>query len=553
MKDNNLINYLRNIDKGICDVCKSQKGHFGIDIKCFCYKCNGYDLLNREEARYLIQRSKRRLREEFRKIAIESDIFYCLKVFLSIGETYFINDDNKVSINPEINKKESILIIDPRRIVIANVGVKWLLEDSLVHLQKTIPWNKEYCTNMMTLVRTWLDWNRKEKLSDKRYNLGFFVSNDDKPSFYYTQQYDFYLDSLEKFNITNPSDAISAEMVENVLKLHRDLFQNPDKLKKYVMDEYPVLISTVLNSYYTDEVLRPFSFDKLMDKDNKKIKKFLSHCNDELIAFITTKKTSFTEIMLALLENLYSYYENKRSKKIINKDGFVVVRDLNNLTNDINQERLLIPPFQEYIISSSRNHHQYPFIVEYNSNFIISPSRLWMGYRLLHYALHKNRINNEMAKKYEKESMLEIEKRLKKDGVMIVGKEINISKKDVELDLIGYYDEYILIIECKGFHPSPFFMMRKNRRYNDQFKKKLKSIEGIKKWMFSKLNNARPIKGKIRIYVYDTHNKNPSEIIFPMKYHKIDQNKIVYLYITQIKEYHEENRNDIIQVWYGDL
>jgi len=38
-----------------------------------------------------------------------------------------------------------------------------------------------------------------------------------------------------------------------------------------------------------------------------------------------------------------------------------------------------------------------------------------------------------------------------------------------------------------------------------------------------------------------------------MKYHKIDQNKIVYLYFTQIKEYHEENRNDIIQVWYGDL
>ena len=26
-----------------------------------------------------------------------------------------------------------------------------------------------------------------------------------------------------------------------------------------------------------------------------------------------------------------------------------------------------------------------------------------------------------------------------------------------------------------------------------------------------------------------------------------------YLYITQIKEYHEENPNDIIQVWYGDL
>ena len=556
MKANNLIYYLRSIDKGICEVCASPKGHFGIDNKCICHKCNGYEILNLEEAKHLIQRNKRRLREEFKKIAVKSDIFYCLKVFLSIGETYFINDDNEISINPDINKKESILVIDPRRIAIANVGVKWLLEDSLVHLQETISWNKAYCTNMMTLVRTWLDWNRKEKLSDIRYNLGFFVSKDDKSSFYYTQQYDFYLESLEKFNITNPSDEINDEMVENVLKIHRDLFQNPDKLKKYVMEEYPVLISTVLNSYYTDEVLRPFSFDELMDKDNKKIKKFLSLCDDELIDFITTKKTSFTEIILALLENLYSYYENKRSKTInnISKDGFVVVQDFNNLTEDIFQGKLLIPPFQEYIISSPQNNHHYPFIIKYNGNFIISPSRLWMGYRLLHYALHKDRINDDLAKKYEKESMLEIEKRLKKHNVRIIGKEIKPKKKSgFEIDLIGYFNENIFIIECKSFHPSPFFMMRKNRRYNDQFKDKLDRIEKIKAWIFEKLNNTRPKRGEISINFYDAHNKKPSEIIFPMKYHKINQSKILYLYITQIKEYHEEIRSDIIQVWYGDL
>ena len=96
-------------------------------------------------------------------------------------------------------------------------------------------------------------------------------------------------------------------------------------------------------------------------------------------------------------------------------------------------------------------------------------------------------------------------------------------------------------------------MRRKNRRYNNQFIKKFENIERIKEWMCSKLNNTRPKKGKIRINVYDAHKKKPSEIIFPIKYHKIDQNEILYLYITQIKEYHEENRNDMIQVWYGDL
>jgi hypothetical protein len=177
-----------------------------------------------------------------------------------------------------------------------------------------------------------------------------------------------------------------------------------------------------------------------------------------------------------------------------------------------------------------------------------------MGYRLLYYALHKDRINNEMAKKYEKESMMEIEKRLKKHGVVIIGKEIKPKKQgSFEIDLIGYYNEYILIIECKSFHPSPFFMMRKNRRYTDQFKDKLDRIERIKGWIFNELHSTSPKREKISIYIYDAHNKEPSEVVFPMKYFKIDQNKILYLYITQIKEYYEENRNDIIQVWYGDL
>jgi len=81
----------------------------------------------------------------------------------------------------------------------------------------------------------------------------------------------------------------------------------------------------------------------------------------------------------------------------------------------------------------------------------------------------------------------------------------------------------------------------------------LKRIEKIKAWIYEKLNNTRPRMGDISVSVYDYNDKKPSEIIFPMKYHKINQNKILYLYITQIKEYYEINRNNIIQVRYGDL
>ncbi len=274
MKNNNLIEYLSTRDKGICDVCQSPKGHFGFERKYFCYKCNGYEVSNLIEVKNLIQHRKGRLREEFKNIAVKSDIFYCLKVFLSIGETFIVNDDDEISIIPNAKEKERVLKIDPRRIVIANIGVNWLFEDSLEHLPGIMPWNENYCTNMMLLLRTWLDWSRKEKLSDIRYNLGFFISKDDKNSFYYTQQYDYYLESLEKFNITDPSDEISDDMVKRVLENHRDLYQNPDNLRKYVRDEYPVLISTILNSYYTDDVIRPFSFDYLLDKDKKLMKTF---------------------------------------------------------------------------------------------------------------------------------------------------------------------------------------------------------------------------------------------------------------------------------------
>jgi len=554
MKDYNLINYLRNSDTGICYICGNPKGHFGSVDKVFCYKCDGYEILNSKEAKLLIQRKKRRLREEFKKIAIKSDIFYCLKVFLSIGESLFSDSSNNPIFKPDRNSQDPI-VIDPRRIVIANLGAKWLLEDSLNHSLNNIPWNKAYCTNMLSLLRTWLECCKKEKLSDIRYNLGFFISKNDKSRFYYTLQYDFYLESLKKFGIVSPDETESCK-IKNALEKFKKLENDPELLTKFVRDEYPVFIATVINAYYTDEVIRPFSFDDMMDKKNKKLTKFLSKCNPDLIDHLSNKKTIFPELLLALLESLYSYYHNLRATSLdnITKDGYVVVRDLNKLTEDINTEKLLIPPFKDYIISSRRNLHNYPFIIEYNNNFIISPSRLWIGYRLLHYALNKDKINGDLAKKYELEAMNEIEKRLKKHRVEILGREIKPSKKKgVEIDFIGYYREYILIIECKSFHPSPFFMMRKRRRYNNQFKDKMNRIDKIKNWISNELINSRSSNGNIIINVYDQKNKKPAKLIFPSRYHKINSDKILYLYITQIKEYFEQNRDDVIQVWYEDL
>jgi len=198
MKSENLIEVLKKINTGICEVCKSPKGHFGIGEKYFCYKRNGYELLDYEESKKIILRRKRRLREEFKKIAIKSDIFYCLKVFLSLGELQYIKNFGDRSIIPDSINRKSIIKIDPRSIAITNLAVKWLLEDSLEHLKEIVEYNNTYCVNMLNLLITWLEWNKKEKLMDKRYHFGFLVSkNNNKPSFIeFERNYKFIIINL---------------------------------------------------------------------------------------------------------------------------------------------------------------------------------------------------------------------------------------------------------------------------------------------------------------------------------------------------------------------
>jgi len=88
MKNNNLIDYLRTLDKGICDVCQSPIGHFGDRDNYFCYKCSEYELLKFEETINLIKQRKRRLREEFKSIAIKSDILYGLIFFYRLERQF---------------------------------------------------------------------------------------------------------------------------------------------------------------------------------------------------------------------------------------------------------------------------------------------------------------------------------------------------------------------------------------------------------------------------------------------------------------------------------
>ncbi|MBD3211071.1 MAG: hypothetical protein GF311_00560 [Candidatus Lokiarchaeota archaeon] len=557
MSNANLIKNIRNIDNGFCKKCNKLKGNFGDESNFFCYNCQGYKLVDPIESQLIIQRNKERIREEFKKLSTKSDILYFLKLFLSIGETFFIDDLKEVLIGKNNPRKNKILKIDPSRIAITNIAVKWLLEDSNDKSDEIGPWNSSYCVNMMNLIKIWLDWNRKEKLSDRRYKLGFFISKGENVQFYYTQQYKFYLDSLEKFNILNSFEDIDEENIKRVRKLEKEYLKNQNELEKYVKDGYPVIISTILNSYYTDEVIRPFSFDDLLDHNGMKLKELISNSPEKVGKFIVKKKNRYPELLLAFLETLYKYYyeDSFVSKKEIDKDGLVIIRDLNQLKMDIKRGMLLIPLFESEIITNPRNIHDYPFIVEYNGNFIISPSRIWIAYRLLHYALNQNRINTELAIKYENESMREIKSKLKSHGVKIIGEEIKKKKKgSFEIDLLGYYKNYILIIECKGFHPSPFFMLRSNRRYNDQFQKKIDKSKEIKKWIYENLKHGNIKNDKIEVNAYDEKRKSPIKLKFPKKFNNINKEKLIYLYITQIKEYFEmDDDNNVIQVWFGDL
>ncbi len=182
--------------------------------------------------------------------------------------------------------------------------------------------------------------------------------------------------------------------------------------------------------------------------------------------------------------------------------------------------------------------------------------------------LRHKKISINISKESEIKFQGIIEEILIKNKVNIIDpitntKWINIGRKSgpfaFEADIIGIYNDYILIIECRSFYPHPFMFLlnnkKKNKRWNKFFKSENQFKSKIKPWLMSQLRRS-PKKGYISVECtqFDLLIKKSNKFImnFLKNFHNISQNRIIGLYITQLDECFR-GKYETDQIYYKNL
>ncbi len=130
---------------GYCEVCNEPLGHLKGDSLIFCYKCEGYQKVEIQKSIARLSRLLERKRQEFKEKMEESDIPRYLNNYLDIGEgilnvhsedrrNFLLSslDKTKPYFLPSIKKGEyenSLISYNLEFLIIANLGIKWILED----------------------------------------------------------------------------------------------------------------------------------------------------------------------------------------------------------------------------------------------------------------------------------------------------------------------------------------------------------------------------------------------------------------------------------------
>lgn len=126
-----------------------------------------------------------------------------------------------------------------------------------------------------------------------------------------------------------------------------------------------------------------------------------------------------------------------------------------------------------------------------------------------------------------------------------------------EFDIMAVYNNYILAIECKSFHPTAFYHLTDaiNRReervknYNNQFKEKIqpwfiKNLKNKSKSGYININCRSKEIGAIKTKKYTLNLED--------RFENIEDKQIIGLFVTQYKEYFK-GYLEIFQIHYEDL
>ena len=543
MKYNNFkVNYLENnIDKwrffnknkGFCEVCGEPLGEI-ISNKgiLFCYKCAGYKKLDIEFCINQCDQELKKLRKLFHEGIINGDVDRYFRNYLTSGEALYNSEEKKdyAYISHPIKKAVSLNFIN---FVISNVAIKWILEDLNFKTQQS----DEYSNDTFTIPLRWLQFFKR--MIYMRNNLGFFIEDKLGPrQFYYFQILDFYNDSLNQFGLIEPNriDPVKFNSIlEDLLAKESD----PNYVKEFINFDLPLIFVCMSYLQYPNMEDRIFTFQDII-------------YDIKIIQYIA---------------DIYSYYNDKRasSPEECNSGGtYYIIKSFKELKKDFPQiiwDDLLY----YHIISSQSNPMSFPLLIEYKGTIAITPTRLKIAYELMFEAFVHNAISNRLSKAYEntfQEKVLEI---LRKNNFLVIDpinaeKWTNIidkKKNTFEFDILGIYQDYIFIVECKSFHPSAFYRLSEARLRRkcqlDHFKTQFNNK--IKPWLISKLK-TKPKNEYIAIKSrkwYQTDNKyKPYIIKIPKEFYNIGEKKLIGLYITQLNECFKDN-SEIIQIYCEEI
>ena len=523
---------------GSCSVCGKPLGFSKLGLKeYYCYKCEGYVILPIGDCIQYCNQLLQKLRESFRDLILEGDARRYLRSFLNVLETIFVSGSNEAAPIIELDKKIEILPFNQEFFINMNLAIKWILEDLNYKYKSSNDFSMDIASNI--IIQWYTRFQQKIFLENE---LGIFISRDgsEKKEFYYYKYLDFYQDSLDEYSIFQKDELTPKnydDKITEFLKKRKD----PKTIIEFVKYDFALTYICSLYNRYPNKEDRMFSFEDIIAGFDIPI----------------------------ILKKIIDIYDEKRSLNFTDLSlpgkNFFAITNLSQLKRDLKNIPWSFEIFYYLFVSSQKNPMSFPLLIEFGKEIFVSPTRLKIALRLMKQKLLHTQVSNFLSSNFEIEFQNNVVSSLKNKGIETEDPFshcdlINLldkKKGKFEIDILGYDEENIYIIECKSFHPHPFYMLKENRgrrkknltRFNSQF------TDNIKPWLINKLKNDS-LNGRIVIDCYqkDIRNKkgNSFQFSLPERFQDILPEKIFGLYITQLNEFFPDVQT-VQQIYYKYL
>lgn len=275
MKITELIDF--NKYKGICEVCGEPLGEIQEDRGTFfCYKCAGFNKLDINSKIDQVNEKLLLLRENFKKSVLNghTDKYFCN--YLTLGEAIFNTESMEYCAQlPDSN--EEVVHINFLFFVIANIALKWILEDLNLKTNDSNIYSRE-------IFGIPIEWQSEflKKIYLKN-GLGFFIKKDDKEVFYFTQKLDFYHQSLNPFGLIEPNQ-IPEEKKTEIITILLEKEKDENYIQRIINFDLPLIFVCMSYLQYPNREDKIFTFEDVL----------------------------FDPSVIQIISDIHSYYKDKR-------------------------------------------------------------------------------------------------------------------------------------------------------------------------------------------------------------------------------------------------